>query len=179
MSDLAAQVKAALVLAETDVNGGVEALKALVLDASCNDVEAIKEKESAISKVIDLLVKSKNATGLSQLLSQLPAFFSAIPKAKTAKIVRSVIDAIAKIPGTTQLQVGTTRMRAALAGACGYSGSRDMPHMWCAQTDVCKEQMEWAKTEKRTFLRQRIELRLASLYLETKSYQDSLAIIGA
>lgn len=38
--------------------------------------------------------------------------------------------------------------------------------------------MEWAKTEKRTFLRQRIELRLASLYLDTKNYADSLGIIG-
>lgn len=31
---------------------------------------------------------------------------------------------------------------------------------------MCKGQVEWAKTEKRTFLRQRIELRLASLYMQ-------------
>jgi 26S proteasome regulatory subunit N6 len=44
--------------------------------------------------------------------------------------------------------------------------------------DVCKEQVEWAKTEKRTFLRQRIELRLSSLYLETREFTAALALIG-
>lgn len=38
--------------------------------------------------------------------------------------------------------------------------------------------MEWARTEKRTFLRQRIELRLASLYLESKNFQDALTLIS-
>ncbi len=46
------------------------------------------------------------------------------------------------------------------------------------QIEVCVEQMAWARTEKRTFLRQRIELRLASLYLDRKMYQESLALIG-
>ena len=49
---------------------------------------------------------------------------------------------------------------------------------FCEQEEVCKEQVEWAKTEKRTFLRQRIELRLASLALDTKNFADSLSIIG-
>lgn len=48
----------------------------------------------------------------------------------------------------------------------------------CSQVDVCKEQVEWAKAEKRAFLRQRIELRLAGLYLETKNYQEALTLIG-
>lgn len=46
------------------------------------------------------------------------------------------------------------------------------------QIQVCGEQMAWARAEKRTFLRQRIELRLASLYLEQRLYQESLALIG-
>lgn len=46
------------------------------------------------------------------------------------------------------------------------------------QVEVCKQQVEWAKNEKRTFLRQRIELRLATLYLETKDYKASLDLIG-
>lgn len=48
-----------------------------------------------------------------------------------------------------------------------------------AQVSVCKEQVEWAIAEKRTFLRQRIQLRLASLYLDTAEYQDALKIVGA
>lgn len=124
-------------------------LQAFVLAEGSSDVEAVKQKENAITELSERLVKAGDATQLAGLLSQLRGFFSLIPKAKTAKIVRGVIDSISKIPGSTQLQV-----------------------------DVCKEQVEWARTEKRTFLRQRIELRLASLYLESKSYQEALGLIG-
>ena len=55
-------------------------------------------------------------------------------------------------------------------------------HLTCPptlrQVDVCKEQVEWAKSEKRTFLRQRIELRLASLHLDIMDYPAALALIG-
>ena len=44
--------------------------------------------------------------------------------------------------------------------------------------EVCKEQVEWARQEKRTFLRQRIEARLANLYLEGKDFQPALQLIG-
>jgi hypothetical protein len=47
------------------------------------------------------------------------------------------------------------------------------------QVAVCKEQVDWAITEKRTFLRQRIQLRLGSLYLATAEYQEALKIVGA
>jgi 26S proteasome regulatory subunit N6 len=46
------------------------------------------------------------------------------------------------------------------------------------QLEVCREQVEWAKTEKRTFLRQRIEARLANLYLETRDFTAALALIS-
>lgn len=46
------------------------------------------------------------------------------------------------------------------------------------QLEVCKEQVEWAKSEKRTFLRQRIEARLANLYLDTKDYSAALSLIS-
>ena len=38
--------------------------------------------------------------------------------------------------------------------------------------------MEWATREKRTFLRQRIESRLAALHLGAKSYSAALALIN-
>jgi len=43
---------------------------------------------------------------------------------------------------------------------------------------VCKEQVEWARAEKRTFLRQRIEARLATLHLGAKDYPAALALIS-
>lgn len=128
----------------------VARLSALITsDEGNSDAEIVKLKETAITKLTDLMIASKDSHGLAGLLTKLRGYFSVIPKAKTAKMVRSVIDAIAKIPGSTDLQLA-----------------------------VCKEQMEWARTEKRTFLRQRIELRLASLHLDTRNYAESLSIIG-
>lgn len=46
------------------------------------------------------------------------------------------------------------------------------------QLEVCKEQVEWARTEKRTFLRQRIEARLANLYLGMKDFSSALGLIS-
>ena len=45
------------------------------------------------------------------------------------------------------------------------------------QLEVCREQAQWAQAEKRTFLRQRIDSRLANLYLETRDYQAAIALI--
>ena len=39
---------------------------------------------------------------------------------------------------------------------------------------LCQECIEWAKEEKRTFLRQSLEARLVALYFDTKRYQESL-----
>ena len=73
-----------------------------------------------------------------------------VPKAKTAKIVRNIIDILATVKGHDELQV-----------------------------ELCKEQMAWAREEKRTFLRHRVELRLSTLYLDMKMYQDALKLIGS
>ena len=52
------------------------------------------------------------------------------------------------------------------------------PHNPPLQVEVCTEQVEWARTEKRTFLRQRLELRLAALYLDTQQYQKALGLLS-
>ncbi|KAK9808971.1 hypothetical protein WJX72_007193 [[Myrmecia] bisecta] len=124
-------------------------LRDIVLGPHPNDAESIKVKEQAIQRLADIHVKQKDAQALRQLLTDLRPVFSVIPKAKTAKIVRTVIETIAKVPGSTALQL-----------------------------EVCKEQVEWARSEKRTFLRQRIEARLANLYLDTKEFPAALSLIG-
>ncbi|XP_011247525.1 26S proteasome non-ATPase regulatory subunit 11 isoform X1 [Mus musculus] len=42
------------------------------------------------------------------------------------------------------------------------------------EVELCLECIEWAKSEKRTFLRQALEARLVSLYFDTKRYQEAL-----
>ena len=84
------------------------------------------------------------------MLVDLRPLFEAVSKAKAAKIVRRVLDALARVPGTTDLQLR-----------------------------LCAEQAQWAREQKRTFLKQRLEARLAALYLETKQFQPALRLIGA
>jgi 26S proteasome regulatory subunit N6 len=58
-------------------------------------------------------------------------FFSSIPKAKTAKIIRNIISIVASSPDSLDIQVS-----------------------------LCEDVVEWCKIEKRTFLRQRIEAKV-------------------
>jgi len=96
------------------------------------------------------MLNIKKASELCKLLVDLRPFFAVISKAKTAKIVRNIVDLVSKIPNTTKLQI-----------------------------DLCKEVIAWTKQEKRTFLRQRLETKLASLYLETRDYHGSLSLLTA
>jgi 26S proteasome regulatory subunit N6 len=149
-------------------------LKDIILGSYPNDAESIKVKEQAIGKLAELLVKQQDAAALASLLTELRPLFNAIPKAKTAKLVRTIIDSIAKVPNSSQLQVcGGSPASVALsslrpchrrAGRCaGCTVCVDATLRACCspcvQLDVCKEQVAWATSEKRTFLRQRIEIR--------------------
>ncbi|KAL2655540.1 hypothetical protein AAZV13_04G071900 [Glycine max] len=108
-----------------------------VLDDPSSSPDALRMKEQAITNLTKLLTDENRGEDLCSLLTQLRPFFSLIPKAKTAKIVRGIIDSVAKIPGTSDLQIA-----------------------------LCKEMVLWTRAEKRTFLRQRVEARLAALLME-------------
>ncbi|PKI75500.1 26S proteasome non-ATPase regulatory subunit 11 homolog [Punica granatum] len=120
-----------------------------VLENPSSSPEALRIKEQAITNLSDLLRQENRAEDLRTLLTQLRPYFSLIPKAKTAKIVRGIIDAVAKIPGTSDLQIS-----------------------------LCKEMVQWTRAEKRTFLRQRVEARLAALLMESKEYAEALNLLS-
>mmetsp|Transcript_19453 Transcript_19453/g.23274 ORF Transcript_19453/g.23274 Transcript_19453/m.23274 type:complete len:422 (+) Transcript_19453:114-1379(+) len=126
----------------------IQGYREVIFAQTSTDAETVKVKEQAIQKLADLLAKQKHAQELCTLLTELRPLFAQIPKAKTAKIVRTVIDAVSKIPDTVQLQLA-----------------------------LCKEQVQWAREEKRSFLRQRIEVRLGALYLETRDFPAAIALI--
>ncbi|KAK8979098.1 hypothetical protein V6N11_007552 [Hibiscus sabdariffa] len=111
--------------------------------------DALRIKEQAITNLSDLLRQENRAEELRSLLTQLRPFFALIPKAKTAKIVRGIIDDVAKIPGTSDLQIS-----------------------------LCKEVVQWTRAEKRTFLRQRVEAKLAALLMENKEYSEALNLLS-
>lgn len=55
----------------------------------------------------------------------------------------------------------------------------EIPDSTALQIQLCKESIEWCNEERRTFLRQRIESRLASCLLKQKEYKSALSIIGS
>ncbi|KAG6394590.1 hypothetical protein SASPL_145179 [Salvia splendens] len=120
-----------------------------ILEDPSSSSEALKIKELAITDLSDRLREVGRAEELQSLLTKLRPFFSLIPKAKTAKLVRGIIDSVAKIPGTSDLQIS-----------------------------LCKEIVQWTRAEKRTFLRQRIEARLAALLMESKEYSEALNLLS-
>lgn len=90
----------------------------------------------------------KQLTKVIGLLKDNGDFFSILPKARTAKIVRNILNIVAAVPDSLAVQV-----------------------------DLCQDIIEWCKLEKRTFLRQRIESKLAALYLEQREPSKALEVI--
>ena len=82
-------------------------------------------------------------------MRSLGAFFSAIPKAKTAKLVRGLIDLVTEIHGTEDLVV-----------------------------ELCLEYIQWANEENRTVLRQRLEFKLAQTWYRLKTFKKALDTIS-
>lgn len=121
---------------------------------SDNEIESSREdvakvKEAAILQLANMLVRTGNASKVSDLLMSLRSFFSTIAKAKTAKIVRGLLDAVSKAENAAELQFS-----------------------------LCHDTIQWCRDEKRTFLRQRVEGRLAVLYLNHGRYADALSTVN-
>jgi len=112
------------------------------------DETALRIKEAAIYKLARLLTQGKRFSDVMNLLKENNAFFGSIPKARTAKIVRSIIDIVANVPDSLNVQV-----------------------------TLCQDVIAWCKAEKRTFLRQRIEAKLAALLLQKKEVTPALTLL--
>eukprot|EP00051_Salpingoeca_urceolata_P034704 m.26264 g.26264 ORF g.26264 m.26264 type:complete len:432 (-) comp8166_c0_seq1:101-1396(-) len=106
---------------------------------------AVKEKETAITRVSDLYVKHNKQEDLAALIKNIRPFLSLASKAKGGQIFKGLLDKF--------LTFETDR---------------------AAQVAVCTECIEWAKQQKRTFLRHALEMRMAQLYLDSTDFQLSL-----
>jgi 26S proteasome regulatory subunit N6 len=120
------------------------------------DEIAIKIKEKCIYRLVKIKIDSAGASGsnadatfrgIMELLQKHDPFLGNIPKAKTAKIVRSILDIVSKVPDSLDIQVS-----------------------------LCRDIISWCVKERRTFLKQRIEARLAQLLLETGAKVEALKL---
>ncbi|TKS89451.1 26S proteasome non-ATPase regulatory subunit 11B 26S proteasome regulatory subunit RPN6-B [Collichthys lucidus] len=135
-------------LISTDRDASIDILHSIVRrDVQENDEEAVRVKEQSILELGMLLAKTGQAAELGGLLKFVRPFLISISKAKAARLVRSLLDLFLDMEAATGQEV-----------------------------ELCLECIEWAKAEKRTFLRQALEARLISLYFDTKRYQEALAL---
>ncbi|CAG9761683.1 unnamed protein product [Ceutorhynchus assimilis] len=112
-----------------------------------NDERNIQNKEQDILNLGEKYKNEGKAKELADLIKQTRPFLSEISKAKAAKLVRSLIDFYLDLEAGTGLEV-----------------------------QLCKECIEWAKEEKRTFLRQSLEARLVALYFDTGMFSEALQL---
>lgn len=112
-----------------------------------NDEELIRIKEQGIVQLGELYKQEGKAKELADLIKVTRPFLSLISKAKAAKLVRSLVDLFLDMDAGTGIEV-----------------------------QLCKDCIEWAKQEKRTFLRQSLEARLIALYFDTGMYTEALQL---
>ncbi|RLN32269.1 hypothetical protein BBJ28_00015780 [Nothophytophthora sp. Chile5] len=125
-------------------------------DATLEDVQRVKEH--SIYKLAQLYIQYGREKELATLLQSLRPFFGTIARAKTGKIgaqysIRTVIDMVAKVKVL------------------------DADKALQLQADLCLDSIEWCNQEKHTFLRQRVEARLASIYFQQQKFQPALDLI--
>jgi len=138
----------ALALKETNKKGAIDILHPLVKrEIGSNDEEGVRNKEQAILELGELFAQTKQADELAGLIKFSRPFLGSVSKAKAAKMVRQLVDRF------LDMEAGTGK-----------------------EVDLCKECIDWAKDEKRTFLRQALEARLLALYFDVARYEDALAL---
>ncbi|KAH8552614.1 hypothetical protein BGW37DRAFT_489645 [Umbelopsis sp. PMI_123] len=120
-----------------------------ILSVDSRNENVLREQESALVSLGELFRDLKRPQELAALIRSSRQFMSSIAKAKTAKLIRTMIDFFSTIPDCLPLQI-----------------------------EVCRENIEWAINEKRIFLKQSLETRLVALYLDNKMYHQALDLIA-
>ncbi|XP_076044940.1 26S proteasome non-ATPase regulatory subunit 11-like [Oratosquilla oratoria] len=118
-----------------------------LLDKMETEEEDVATREAGILNLAQQYQKAGQAQQLAQLIKDTRPFLTHVSKAKAAKLVRSLVDLFLDMEAGTGLEV-----------------------------EVCRDNIEWAKLEHRTFLRQSLEARLIALFYDTKQYTEALAL---
>lgn len=139
-----------------DALGAVKAYRAVLaantdgVDGEGQHEDVVREKERALLALGVLYKQLQKPADLAELIREQRGFLGSIPKAKTAKIVKSLIDDFSEIPKSLDIQI-----------------------------EVCREYIAWAVDQKRIFLKQNLEARLIALYVDNKMHTDALNLIAS
>merc|ERR1712110_1185859 len=115
--------------------------------------EALRDQEVKIMELGEQLKGEGKTQEMTDLIQKVRTILKFMSKAKAAKLVRGLVDMF------LEMKI-----------------NRDPADSGENEVQLCKECIEWAKEERRTFLRQSLESRLVGLYLETERYQEAIAL---
>ncbi|KAF9766511.1 hypothetical protein IL306_001075 [Fusarium sp. DS 682] len=145
-----ARVQEAQKLAKSDPRKAEAIYKDIISKApSTTSDAATREYETALISLGELYRDEKNTQELVNLVKESRTVFSSFAKAKSAKLVRQLLDLIKEIPDSTDIEISVT-----------------------------KDCIEWATAERRAFQRQDLEVRLVTLQMAKQSYYEALGLIN-
>ncbi|KAJ1613132.1 26S proteasome regulatory subunit Rpn6-like and PINT domain-containing protein [Cryptosporidium canis] len=137
-------------LLDSDFKSSIPILIGLIKRDNLDELEdGAKVQEQAIYLLGETYMKNGMAEELKGLIETIRPIIGGLPKARVAKIIRSLLDMLSKIPGTERMQ-----------------------------EELCLDCIEWCIEEKRTFLRHRITARLAMVYLSSSQFVKGLEYVG-
>lgn len=122
----------------------------ITAEVEADDADSIRAKEQAVYRLAELLTATKDGDAAIQLLTDVRPFFQLLPKAKTTNMVRKLLEHIMQ---------------------CGVS----LPK----QEEVCLATVEWARAERRTFLRHRVQLQYVEVLFAENRKHDALNALGS
>ncbi|KAI9506182.1 26S proteasome regulatory subunit rpn6 [Coemansia spiralis] len=126
----------------------VEIYKSVLFAAAASNVSA-SEREVALLSLAALFEKMQDAAALTGLINSSQNFLITVSRAKSSKLIRTLVDRFNGISGGLQPQINT-----------------------------CQSMIEWSKSENREYLRQALETRLVSLYLDSRMYTEAITLIS-
>ena len=110
--------------------------------------KATQIKERAVYELTRAYCGSKEYAAIVQFLES-STFFQNVTKAKCAKVVRQVLDIVCSLA----------------------------PEEYKMQQEICEKIIDWCQREKRSFLRQRVEAKLAAILFYQNNFHDALTLI--
>ncbi|KAI9891983.1 MAG: 26S proteasome regulatory subunit rpn6 [Vezdaea aestivalis] len=136
-------------LSKSDPTKAIAIYKDLLSKGPGSSDAALRDYEVALMGLGEIYRDQKKPEELAELVRTSRSMLSSFAKAKTAKLVRGLLDLFSTIPNTTDLQISVTK-------SC----------------------IEWAVSERRSFLRQNLETRLVSLYMEKPDNYKAIELIN-
>lgn len=134
-------------------------IRLIIAGTGPKEDELLRQQEQAIIKLAELYRDQRDARALADILTQSRHLVVNLAKAKTAKLSQSPAPPSDRAPRTDAKVAPSFAVRTLLDLFAG------IPDSTALQIDATKESAEWAKNDKRIFLKQNLETRLVALYV--------------